>query len=138
MSAAVTRLHAAVTENAPRPVVEERLTAAVLLLGRHASTKPPPVPARPGRTDLAALDRARALLRQRFADNISADDPARAAGCSRFTLYRGFRTAYGFAPSDYQRDLRLRRACPGTRAVGVHADVFRRVRMDVLRKDCVS
>ncbi|MFE0652068.1 helix-turn-helix domain-containing protein [Streptomyces sp. NPDC059534] len=60
--------------------------------------------------DLTALDRARNLLRQRFADNISADDLARAAGCSRFTLYRGFRTAYGFAPSDYQRDLRPRRA----------------------------
>ncbi|MEU4066516.1 AraC family transcriptional regulator [Streptomyces wedmorensis] len=110
LARAVARLHAAVTENAPRLVVEERLTAAVLLLSRHASTKPTPLPDRPGRTDLAALDRARGLLRQRFADNISADHLARAAGCSRFTLYRGFRAAYGFAPSDYQRDLRLRRA----------------------------
>ncbi|MFD0078680.1 AraC family ligand binding domain-containing protein [Streptomyces sp. NPDC127166] len=110
LARAVARLHTAVTENAPRLIVEERLTSAVLLLSRHASTKPTPAPDRPGRTDLAALDRARGLLRQRFADNISANDLARAAGCSRFTLYRGFRAAYGFAPSDYQRDLRLRRA----------------------------
>ncbi|MGW4391852.1 helix-turn-helix domain-containing protein [Streptomyces sp. NPDC004685] len=56
------------------------------------------------------MARARDLLRQRFAENIGADEPARGAGCSRFTLYRGFRATYGFAPSDYQRDLRLRRA----------------------------
>ncbi|WP_327248411.1 AraC family transcriptional regulator [Streptomyces sp. NBC_01320] len=60
--------------------------------------------------DLEAMARARNLLLQRFVDNISADELARTAGCSRFTLYRGFRAAYGFAPSEYQRDLRLRRA----------------------------
>ncbi|MFB7611267.1 helix-turn-helix domain-containing protein [Streptomyces gardneri] len=56
------------------------------------------------------MARARGMLRQRFVENIGADELARVAGCSRFTLYRGFRAAYGFAPSDYQRDLRLRRA----------------------------
>ncbi|MEU9856252.1 AraC family transcriptional regulator [Streptomyces sp. NPDC047974] len=110
LARAVARLHTAVTGKAPRLVVEERLTAAVLALSRHASTRPAPLPERPGRLDLAAMERARRLLRQRFAENLSADDLARAAGCSRFTLYRGFRAVYGFAPSDYQRDLRLRRA----------------------------
>ncbi|MFE2094669.1 helix-turn-helix domain-containing protein [Streptomyces sp. NPDC059460] len=104
------RLHTAVAKNAPRLVVEERLTAAVLALSRHASTRPAPLPDRQGRVDLEAMARARNLLRQRFVDNISADELARTAGCSRFTLYRGFRAAYGFAPSEYQRDLRLRRA----------------------------
>jgi AraC-like DNA-binding protein len=54
-----------------------------------------------------------------FAENIAAEEPARVAGCSRFALYRGFRTAYGLAaPSDYQRDLRLRPGC--------HHRVYRR------------
>ncbi|MGW1883656.1 helix-turn-helix transcriptional regulator [Streptomyces sp. NPDC001970] len=56
------------------------------------------------------MARARSLLRQRFVDNITTDELARVAGCSRFTLHRGFRAAYGLAPSDHQRDLRLRRA----------------------------
>lgn len=38
------------------------------------------------------------------------DDLAEAAECSRFALYRAFRTNYGLAPSDYQRLLRLRTA----------------------------
>ncbi|MFV5996913.1 helix-turn-helix domain-containing protein [Streptomyces sp. NPDC056231] len=107
---ALARLHTAVAKNAPRLVVEERLTAAVLALSRHASTRPAPLPDRQGRMDLEAMARARNLLRQRFVDNISADELTRTAGCSRFTPYRGFRAAYGFAPSEYQRDLRLRRA----------------------------
>ncbi|MFF2775483.1 AraC family ligand binding domain-containing protein [Streptomyces sp. NPDC058052] len=110
LAGAVADLHTAVAGNAPRLVVEERVTTAVLTLSRHASTRPAPLPDGPTRVDLAALERARRLLRRRFADNVSADDLARAAGCSRFALYRGFRAAYGFAPSDYQRDLRLRRA----------------------------
>ncbi|GEB57226.1 helix-turn-helix domain-containing protein [Streptomyces gardneri] len=106
----VARLHAAVAKNAPRLVVEERLTAAVLALTRRASTRSALLREPQGRTDLAAMARARGMLRQRFVENIGADELARVAGCSRFTLYRGFRAAYGFAPSDYQRDLRLRRA----------------------------
>jgi len=33
-----------------------------------------------------------------------------AAGCSRYAAYRAFRQAYGLAPSDYQRQLRVRAA----------------------------
>ncbi|MCZ0984833.1 AraC family transcriptional regulator [Streptomyces diastatochromogenes] len=110
LARAVAHLHTAVVENAPRLVVEERLTATVLALTRDAATRPARLPDPQGRVDLAAMERARGLLRQRFAENIAADELARVAGCSRFALYRGFRAAYGFAPSDYQRDLRLRRA----------------------------
>lgn len=91
----VTRLHTSVVEHAPRLVVEECLTAAVLALSRDAATRPARLPDPQGRVDLAAMARARSLLRQRFADNIGADELARVAGCSRFTLYRGFRAAYG-------------------------------------------
>ncbi|MFC9757080.1 hypothetical protein [Streptomyces sp. NPDC056921] len=66
-----------------------------------------------------ALARARSLLRQRDAENIAANEPAQVVGCSRFALYRGFRTAYGSAPSGLQRDLRLRR----TRALLVEGTV---------------
>ncbi|QEV55517.1 helix-turn-helix domain-containing protein [Streptomyces platensis] len=79
-------------------------------LTRHAATRPATLPDRQGRVDRAAIARARGLLRQQFAENITADELSRVAGCSHFTLHRGFRAAYGFAPSDYQRDLRLRRA----------------------------
>ncbi|MFB7758071.1 AraC family transcriptional regulator [Streptomyces sp. NPDC056121] len=110
LARAVARLHTAVVAHVPHLVVEECLTAAVPALSRGAATRPALLPDPRERVDLAAMARARALLRQRFAENISADELARVAGCSRFTLYRGFRAAYGFAPSDYQRDLRLRRA----------------------------
>ncbi|MFF2512375.1 AraC family transcriptional regulator [Streptomyces sp. NPDC058086] len=110
LARSVACLHTAVVENAPRLVIDERLTAAVLALTRDAATRPARPPDQQSRVGLAAVARARGLLRQRFAENIAAEDLARVAGCSRFALYRGFRAAYGFAPSDYQRDVRLRRA----------------------------
>ncbi|GGN86564.1 transcriptional regulator [Streptomyces albiflavescens] len=110
LARAVARLHTAVVGNAPRLVIEEHLTAAVLALSRDAATRPARLADPQDRVDLTAMERARSLLRQRFAENIAADDLARVASCNRFALYRGFRAAYGFAPSDYQRDLRLRRA----------------------------
>ncbi|MEU7228091.1 helix-turn-helix transcriptional regulator [Streptomyces chrestomyceticus] len=41
---------------------------------------------------------------------MTAERLAAAAGCSRFALYRAFRAEFGLAPSDYQRQLRLRHA----------------------------
>ncbi|MFC9684571.1 hypothetical protein [Streptomyces sp. NPDC056948] len=64
-------------------------------------TRPARLPDRQSKVDLTAMTQARALLRERFAENITADELARVAGCSRFTLYRGFRAAYGLALSDY-------------------------------------
>ena len=54
--------------------------------------------------------RVRAVLRDRLLDDVTADDLAGAVGASRFAVYRAFRAAYGMAPSDYQRLLRLREA----------------------------
>jgi AraC-like DNA-binding protein len=41
---------------------------------------------------------------------LTMDDLAEAAGCSRYAAYRAFRDAFGLAPSDYQRQLRIRAA----------------------------
>ena len=42
--------------------------------------------------------------------DLTADHLAAAAGCSRYAAYRAFTQAYGLAPSDYQRQLRVRAA----------------------------
>ncbi|KRV49349.1 AraC family transcriptional regulator [Wenjunlia vitaminophila] len=111
LARALSRLHRAVVARAPRLVVEERLTAAVLgMAGRAASRPTRPAGDRRHAPVAGAAARARALLRERFAEDLSVGELARAAGCSRYALYRGFRATYGFAPSEYQRDLRLRHA----------------------------
>jgi AraC-like DNA-binding protein len=63
----------------------------------------------------------REVLRGSFDAELSAADLAEAAGCSRFAVYRAFRAAYGMAPSDYRRQVRLaeaRRLLASGRPVG--------------------
>jgi AraC-like DNA-binding protein len=101
----------------------ERLTATARLLVRHSAAgarAADPVEASGPDTRVAA--RIREILHDRYAapDRTSTDhltstdltstDLAAAAGCSRFTAYRAFRQVYGLAPSDYQRQLRVRAA----------------------------
>jgi AraC-like DNA-binding protein len=86
----------------------EQLTAAAQLLARHA-TRATLVPTGSPASALIA-SRVRDLLHDAYASPLAADDLAAAAGCSRFTATRAFTTAYGLAPSDYQRQLRLRAA----------------------------
>ncbi len=85
----------------------EHLAATVRLLARHASRRP--AEAAPPASALIA-NRVRALLHDEFSAPLTATDLAAAAGCSRFTATRAFRAVYGLAPSDYQRQLRLRAA----------------------------
>jgi AraC-like DNA-binding protein len=54
--------------------------------------------------------RARELISAAYLDDITASDLADATGRSRFSVHRAFTHAYGMAPSDYQRQLRLRAA----------------------------
>ncbi|MBV8432231.1 MAG: helix-turn-helix transcriptional regulator, partial [Solirubrobacterales bacterium] len=54
--------------------------------------------------------RIRELIRARYAADLTADDLAEAASCSRYAAYRAFRASYGLAPSEYQRQLRVRAA----------------------------
>jgi AraC-like DNA-binding protein len=105
------RLHTALTGPAGELERYERLTRTATLLVRHASGRVPAAGApEPGSDpDLAA--RIRALIHDAgAAADLTASDLAEAVGCSRYTAYRAFNQAYGLAPSDYQRQLRVRAA----------------------------
>ncbi|MEU6116579.1 AraC family transcriptional regulator [Streptomyces sp. NPDC047117] len=111
---ALARLHAALAGTTDPLVRDERLTAAVIAMTRRGTTAARPaafaVRTPADRARRQAARRARAFLDERYLDPVPAERLAAAAGCSRFALYRAFRTEYGLAPSDYQRQLRLRRA----------------------------
>src|SRR6185312_6779479 len=114
MAASVRRLHRVLTgPDSETSELEryERLAETARLLVRHASGREP---ARRG-ADRVTAARIRELIRASVADpgagdvsggELTADDLAAAAGCSRFAAYRAFRQAYGLSPSDYQRQLR--------------------------------
>jgi len=110
LARSVSGLHVALTGHATGLERYERLVGTARLLVRHA----------PGRSGSggpagAAGVGAAARIRQRIHDadaaaELTADDLGAAAGCSRYAAYRAFTTAYGMAPSDYQRQLRVRAA----------------------------
>ncbi|GAB2837198.1 AraC family transcriptional regulator [Streptomyces daliensis] len=112
LAGALARLHAVLTKDAPALVRDERLTAAVTAVARRAAVTAPTglLRAPSERAGRQAARRARALLDETCPEPVTAESLAEAAGCSRFALYRAFRAAYGLAPSDYQRQLRLRHA----------------------------
>jgi AraC-like DNA-binding protein len=109
--AALQRLHGSLTGPASPLEQAERLTAVAGIAARNAAS-----PCRPGpalltaRDGAAAADRVRAFLHDSYATQVTLADVAAVAGCSRFAAYRAFRGHYGFSPSDYQRQLRLRAA----------------------------
>jgi AraC-like DNA-binding protein len=133
VAAAVRRLHLTLT-GPDHETCEleryERLTGTTRLLVRHASGREP---ARGG-TDRKVAARVRELIRASAGEvspgglstgglstgglstgglspgELTADDLAAAAGCSRYAAYRAFTQAYGLAPSDYQRQLRVQAA----------------------------
>ncbi|MGO8891523.1 MAG: AraC family ligand binding domain-containing protein [Streptosporangiaceae bacterium] len=116
VAASVYALHVALTGPTTELERYERLTETATLLARHASARipargPTPLAARGGTPgpDRRIAARIRELLRDGAAD-LTADDLAAAAGCSRYAAYRAFTQAYGLAPSDYQRQLRVRAA----------------------------
>jgi AraC-like DNA-binding protein len=116
------RLHVALTGPASELERYESLITTAGLLVRHASARvrrpdPPgpdtagPDPAGPDGSGAQVAARVRELIHDRYADgDLTTGDLAAAAGCSRYTVYRVFRQAYGLAPSDYQRQLRVRLA----------------------------
>jgi len=126
LAGAVCRLHRSLTGPATPLERSERLAAVAPLAARHAAG--PGHADRPGAgpAGLTAADQARAAGRVRafladvYADQATLTDLAEIAGCSRFAAYRAFRSRFGLAPSDYQRQLRLRaarRALAGRKAV---------------------
>lgn len=115
IAASLRCLHAALAGRASRLEQEERLTAAIMALVRrataHAGSGQPGSGIRPTAPSAAGVARqVRAFLHDRYATQITSHELAQAAGCSRFAAYRAFREVYGLAPSDYQRQLKLRAA----------------------------
>lgn len=99
---------------------DERLVRAVTAMAGRVGTAPTPGAA----GDVA---RARDVLEARYADDLGPEDLLADQGMSRFALYRAFRARYGLAPSDYQRQRRLRAArallAAGRRPAEVAAEV---------------
>jgi hypothetical protein len=101
------RVHALLLDGATRLEASEMLSGMVLaVVLRHASRPPAaggglgPAPALPARAGGAGAGRAgsaparvRELLHDRFAEDLGADDLARAVGLSRFQVSRLFREA---------------------------------------------
>jgi AraC-like DNA-binding protein len=105
-------LHCALLHDTPALRRDELLAVAVGSAVRRAAVRarlPGPDDVPPRGAD-AIASRARQLIRDWYADDITAGDLAAAAGRSRFTVHRAFVSVYGMAPSDYQRQLRLRAA----------------------------
>jgi AraC-like DNA-binding protein len=129
---ALRRLHRALTGTATELQRYEQLTGVAALLARHAAARVPSRRPARGRPDpgLSGPDwfspglsstadrspdrrvavRIRELMNDSYAADLTADQLAAAAGCSRFAAYRAFTQVYGLAPSDYQRQLRVRAA----------------------------
>lgn len=123
------RLHAALPDGRPLEV-DERLAAAVLALARSASTAVTRMPAGdrlPAPAAVRVAGRVCALLDEAFAEDLGATELAAAAGCSRYVVYRAFEAVHGLAPSEYQRERRLRTArsllAAGRRPAEVAAEV---------------
>lgn len=111
LATALRRLHSALGGGMPQGeslAREELLVAVVAAMVQRGATRPVTVAAPVGEQVIA--QRVRAMLDDAFAGQVTADDVAAAAGASRFVAYRSFRRVHGMAPSDYQRQLRLRAA----------------------------
>ncbi|WP_433433931.1 AraC family transcriptional regulator [Nonomuraea sp. CA-141351] len=110
LASALRELHAALLSGEATALRrDELLTRTIAAIVRRAATTPIRPAGRPGRSARVARQ-ARQLLHDRLRDDLTADDLARATGASRYAVYRAFRSEYGMAPSDYQRQLRLRKA----------------------------
>jgi AraC-like DNA-binding protein len=112
LAARVRALHRGLLGGAPALRCDELLAAAVGTAARRAAVRPG-FPVRDGGAPAAAAAiaaKVRELISDRYLDDLTAGDLAAAAGRSRFTVHRAFVSAYGMAPSDYQRQLRLRAA----------------------------
>jgi AraC-like DNA-binding protein len=111
LATALGRLYGSLTDEASTLAKDEALAETVAALVRRAARTAPAAASRLSHSaETLAARRAKDVLDQAFLEPLSADDLANAAGCSRFALYRAFKASYGFSPSDYQRQLRLRNA----------------------------
>jgi AraC-like DNA-binding protein len=111
LTGALARLHAALVSGTSDVLErDELLTATVVAMAERGATRAPRMRTLAGRAQRQAARRAHALLHESGAEAVTSEQLAGTAGCSRFALYRAFRAEFGMPPSDYQRQLRLRRA----------------------------
>jgi AraC-like DNA-binding protein len=106
LATALRRLHSGLLDGSALRR-DELLSAALTAMVGRATTRPlrsKPLP----RGDRHAAEVVRELLDARYADDLGAHDLAAATGSTRFAVYRAFHARYGMAPSDYQRQCRLR------------------------------
>lgn len=104
-------LHAALLGRETALQRDELVAAAVTAMARRAAVRAPRPPSQLRAPETRRIaERARELLHDAYRQNVTASDLAAAAGCRRYALYRAFHEMYGLAPSDYQRQLRLRSA----------------------------
>lgn len=108
---ALVRLDATLRVESSQLAKDEVLTTAVTAMVQRASTRSVPDPRdvdiSPATSRLVAT-RAYDVLSSDVARDVSAEALAATVGCSRFALNRAVRSTYGMAPSDLQRQLRLR------------------------------
>jgi AraC-like DNA-binding protein len=126
LAARLRRLHSAMTSGASELETYERLMSAVSALDRHAASRPPrrePAATHGAGAYTGPAAAVRDYLHACYAGQITAGDVANAAGCSRYAAYRAFHATFGLAPSDYQRQLRLRTARRMLAGGGQAADV---------------
>jgi len=107
-------LHRALLGGAAALRRDELLAAAVRSAVRRAAVRTGlsavrAAPASPAAAGPVARH-VRELISGRYLEDITASDLAAATGRSRFSVHRAFTHVYGMAPSDYQRQLRLRAA----------------------------
>ena len=114
LARALYRLHVALTGQASPLECGERLTAAVAAAARFAVRCPPGLAETGPGPGGYEIDRTAGLVRDfldaHYAAPVTGAELAAAAGRSRYAAYRAFRAAWGLAPSEYQRLLRLRAA----------------------------
>jgi AraC-like DNA-binding protein len=110
LARALRTLHTKLWEKDSRLEKDEALANTLVLLARHLTSVRPPAVRATAADAVRIAAAARERLEAGYLDDLTADDLAVAAGRSRFTVYRAFRATYGMAPSDFQRQLRLRSA----------------------------
>jgi AraC-like DNA-binding protein len=110
LASRLTALHRGLLGGASALQRNELLTAAVGAMTRRAAAGEALPSSRALPAGAAAVARAREFLHASAAQDVTADQLAEVAGCSRFALHRAFTAACGMTPADYQRQLRLRSA----------------------------
>ena len=111
LAARLRALHSALLEGGPALRRDEMLAGVVRTAVRRAATRPAASVAPATTADARRIARhVRDLIASRYLEDLTAGDLAAVIDRSRFTVHRAFTHIYGMAPSDYQRQLRLRSA----------------------------